>query len=60
MPLNKIIRSSMRVLYKLPKKSIYDTISINELMLQQHLHWYTKLKNINIYSYNILSYYYFI
>ena len=37
MPLNKIIRSSMRVLYKLTPRSIDDTISITELMLQQHI-----------------------
>ena len=36
-PLNKIIRSSIRVLYKLPPRSIDDTISITELMRQQHL-----------------------
>ena len=36
MPLNKIIRSSMRVLYKLPPRPI-DTISITERILQQHL-----------------------
>ena len=49
-PLNKIIRSSMRVLYKLPPRSIYDTISITELMLQQHLllRW---LLPINYYIY---------
>ena len=48
MLLNKIIRSSMRVLYKLPPRLIDDTISISELMLQQHLllHW---LLPINIY-----------
>ena len=33
---NKIIRSSMRVLYKCTPRSIY-TISITELVLQQHL-----------------------
>ena len=33
MPLNKIIRSSMRVLYKLPPRSI-DTISLTERMIQ--------------------------
>ena len=37
MLLNKIIRSSMLVLHKLPPRSIDDTISITELMLQQHL-----------------------
>ena len=37
MPLNKIIRSSIRVLYKLPPRLIDDTISITELMRQQHL-----------------------
>ena len=50
MPLHKIIRSSMCVLYKLPPRSIYDTTSITELILQQHLllHW---LLQINIYIY---------
>ena len=37
MPLNKIIRLSIRVFYKLPTRSIDDTISITELMRQQHL-----------------------
>ena len=37
MPLNKIILSSIRVLYKLPPRSIDDTISITELMRQQHI-----------------------
>ena len=37
MPLNKIIRSSIRVLYALPQRSIDDTIGITELMRQQHL-----------------------
>ena len=48
MPLNKIIRPSMRVLYKLSHRSIDYTISITELILHLLLHW---LLPINIYIY---------
>ena len=48
----------MRVLFKLPTRAIYDTISIPELMLQQHLllHWILPInKYIYIYIYDIFS-----
>ena len=53
MPLNNTSRSSMRVLYKLPPRSIDDTNRITALMIQQHLllHWLP----INKYIYYIVS-----
>ena len=58
MPLNKIIQSSMVVLYKLLPRSINDTISITELMLQQHLllHWLLPIIYIYIYIYIYMIY----